>query len=449
MNKDLETRYQQALDYIYSFVDFSLTHQQNLSPENFDLSRMVALVESLGNPQDAYPVLHVAGSKGKGSVCSFCDAVLQEQGYKVGLYTSPHLKDFEERIQINGESIPRADLVAFTEAIKPHVAAIPRLTTFEISTALAFWYFAEQEIDVGVIEVGLGGRLDATNVVTPLVSVITSLYLEHTYVLGDTIEEIAAEKAGIIKPGLPVVLAPQLDSARQVVEDVADQRGSDLTRLGHDYEYRRVGASLEGQTFSVWSADNEADAETLRIPLLGPHQVVNAATAYLGLKVARQEGLAISDGAIRRGFARAQWPARFEVLSRGPKPVVVDSAHNPGAAVKLQETLDEFFPDQRIWLVFGVSEDKDIDGIFSALAERVEKIYCAKAPHPRAMDAEALAAKARSLGKPVEAIPDVGDALEAALAEAPQGDLILVTGSIFVAASGRIAWFERIEPAQD
>ena len=449
MSDDLETRYQQALDYIYSFVDFSLTHQQNLSPENFDLSRMVALVESLGNPQDAYPVLHVAGSKGKGSVCSFCDAVLREQGYKVGLYTSPHLKDFEERIQIDGESMPRGDLVAFTEAIKPYVEAIPRLTTFEISTALAFWYFAEQQIDVGVIEVGLGGRLDATNVVTPRLSVITPLYLEHTYVLGDTIEEIAAEKAGIIKPGVPVVLSPQPDSAREVVEEIAEDRESALTQLGKDYDYRRVGATLEGQTFSIWRAGEESEAETLRIPLLGPHQVDNAATAYVALQVARQEGLKISDEAIRRGFAHTQWPARFEVLSRGPKPVVVDSAHNPDAAVKLQETLDEFFPDQHIWLIFGVSEDKDIDGILSALAGRVEKIYCAKAPHPRAMEADALAAKARSLGKPVDAIPNVGDALETALAEAPQGDLVLVTGSIFVAASGRIAWFERLESAQE
>ncbi len=447
MDNDLEASYQQALDYIYSYVDFSLTHQQNLSPENFDLGRMEALVEALGHPQHEYPVLHVAGSKGKGSVCSFCDAVLREQGYKVGLYTSPHLKDFEERIQINGESMPRADLVTFTEELKPYVEAIPRLTTFEISTALAFWYFAHQQIDVAVIEVGLGGRLDATNVVDPFVSVITTLYLEHTSILGDTIEQIAAEKAGIIKPGAPVVLAPQGDSARHVVEEIAARRGAALTRLGQEYRYRREGASLEGQTFTVWSSMDgfPSDGTTLRIPLLGPHQVDNAATAYLALQAARQEGLTISDQAIQRGFARTQWPARFEVLSRGPKPVVVDSAHNPGAAHKLQQTLDEFFPHRRIWLVFGVSEDKDVNGILEAIGERIDKIYCAASDHPRAMEARGLAAKARFLGKPVEVIPNVGNALEAALAEAPDETLILVTGSIFVAATGRIAWFERLK----
>jgi dihydrofolate synthase/folylpolyglutamate synthase len=214
---DMETRYQEALDYLYSFVDFSLTHQDGLSLEDFNLVSMRALVTELGNPQQAYPSIHVAGTEGKGSVCSFCAAALQAQGYKVGLYTSPHLKDFEERIKINGEPISRADLVELIDEARPYIESIPNLTTSHIATALAFWYFARQNVDVAVIEVGLGGRLDSTNVILPRVAVITSLYLEHTAILGDTLPQIAAEKAGIIKPGVPVVVSPQREDARQEV----------------------------------------------------------------------------------------------------------------------------------------------------------------------------------------------------------------------------------------
>ena len=203
---DLEQAYQQALDYLYSFVDYSLTHQQNLSPENFDLTRMFALMAALGDPQNSYPIIHVAGTKGKGSVAAFCTAALQAGGYKTGLFTSPHLKDFEERIQINGQPISRRDLVGLVDLIKPTVAAIPKLTTFEITTALGFWHFGRQGVDAAVVEVGLGGRLDSTNVVTPEVAVITSISHDHTALLGNTLELIAAEKAGIIKAGVPLSL---------------------------------------------------------------------------------------------------------------------------------------------------------------------------------------------------------------------------------------------------
>ncbi len=444
MSNDLQILYQDALDYLYSYIDFSLTHQQNLSPENFDLTRMFALMEALGNPQMAYPTLHVAGSKGKGSVSALCASALQAEGYQVGLYTSPHLKDFEERIQINGQPISQVNLIEIVEAIKPHVAAIPRLTTFEISTALAFWHFARQQVDYAVIEVGMGGRLDATNVVTPLVSVITTLLLEHTYVLGDTLSEIAAEKGGIIKPGVPVVLAPQADSAREVVARLAAERGSELIQLGEDYHYRKLAASLTGQDFEVWATDDLARSR-LQICLLGPHQIENAAVAYATLRTAHQHGLALSDHAIARGFAETEWPGRFEVLSTEP-PVIVDSAHTPGAVVRLQETLDEFFPQRQIILVLGVSEDKDIGGMLEGLRARLKKTYCAQSSHPRAMPPDALADAVRPAGKPVEVIADVGDALMAALQAAQPQDIILITGSIFVAASARIAWYERIHP---
>ncbi len=443
MSFPLQTRYQQALDYIYSYVDFSRTHQQNLAPENFDLRRMRALLARLGDPQADYPALHIAGSKGKGSVSAFCAAALQAQGYLVGLYTSPHLKDYEERIQVDGEPIPRGDLVELVEAIKPHVAAIPRLTTFEITTALAFWYFARRGVDVAVIEVGLGGRLDATNVISPAVTVITALLLEHTAILGDTLPQIAAEKGGIIKPGVPLVLAPQPDSALEVLTALAAERVAPLYRLGAEYGFRPLTASLDGQTFQVWREDFADAPQTLAIPLLGAHQVENAALAYAALDLAgRHAGLRISSQAIRQGFARTAWPARFEVLRRQP-PLVVDAAHTPGAVRRLRETLDAFFPDRPIWLVLGVSEDKDVPGILAAFPPRLEQVYCTRADHPRAMDAEELAGQARAAGWSASAIYPVGAALFTALAEAPPEALVLVTGSIFVAASARIAWLEQ------
>jgi len=441
MTKNIGVRYQDALDYIYSFVDNSMTHQQNLSPENFDLSRVHVFMERLGNPHLDYPVIHVAGSKGKGSVSAFCAAALQAQGYKVGLYTSPHLKDFEERFQINGQPISRRDFIVLMDEIKTHVAAIPDLTTFEIATALGFWYFFRQQVDIAVIEVGLGGRLDATNVVQPLVSVITALYLEHTYILGDTLPQIAAEKGGIIKHSVPVVLAPQEQSARDVIAAIAAEVQSPLIEVGVDIPYRSGSASLDGQTFSVGSGQEQID---LRIHLLGPHQIDNAAVAYAALTIVRQQGLAVTDAAIKDGFMNVVWPGRFEVLRRDP-PLIADAAHTPGAVIKLVETLDQFFPGRPIALIFGASEDKDIPGMLSALQPRVTKIYCAQAPHPRALDPFILAEKTAVLGIPTEVVPNAGDAIKAALQQTGPDDVVLVTGSIFIAASARIAWFERTD----
>jgi dihydrofolate synthase/folylpolyglutamate synthase len=444
-----QSRYQDALDYIYSFVDYSLTHQQNLSTENFDLGRMVALVADLDDPQQSYPSIHVAGTKGKGSVSALCAAALQEQGYKVGLYTSPHLKDFEERIQINAVPISRSDLVDLVEEIKPTVATIPRLTTFEITTALAFLFFARQSVDIAVVEVGLGGRLDATNVITPIVSVITALYLEHTYILGDTLPKIAAEKAGIVKTGVPVVIAPQRKEARQVVERIASDRNAPLIRVGIDYGYALDAFTLDGQTFHIWSREQggEKNKVQLNIQLLGAHQIDNAATAYVALQVARDAGFSIHEDSIAKGFSGAMWPARFEILQKAP-PVVVDSAHTRDAALKLRLTLDEYFPNWPVILVFGVSEDKDALGIYSELIPRLQGVICTQSNHPRALDADVLLSKIQKFGPPTQAVSVPKDAFKMALQIAGKQALVLVTGSIFLAASARIAWFDQVRLEQ-
>src|SRR6266545_1830102 len=291
-----ETAYNQALDYLYSFVDYSLKHSSELAKAEFNLDRMFALMEELGNPQAKYPIIHVAGTKGKGSVSALCASALQAAGYQTGLYTSPHLLDYVERIQINGEPISHEQMIELVEEIKPAVARIPKLTTFEITTALGFLAFATQGVNAAVIEVGLGGRLDATNIVLPKVSVITSLSYDHMAVLGNTLAKIAGEKAGIIKPGIPVVSAPQTEEALEVLERVASEKNCPFVLVGRDVQFERLASSLDGQELAVTF---QRSAASLKIPLLGEHQIQNAATAYAALKTS---GIKISDEALQMGF---------------------------------------------------------------------------------------------------------------------------------------------------
>src|SRR6476620_1556200 len=234
---DIETQYNQALDYLYSFVDYSLKHISELVKAEFNLDRMFALMEELGNPQEKYPIIHVAGTKGKGSVAALCASALRAAGFQTGLYTSPHLWDYTERIQINGGPIPHQQLIELVEEVKPAIAKIPKLTTFEITTAIGFLAFAKNGVNAAVVEVGLGGRLDATNILRPKVAVITSLSYDHIAVLGNTLAEIAREKAGIIKEGVPVVSAPQTDEALQVLERIAKERNSPLILVGKDVKF--------------------------------------------------------------------------------------------------------------------------------------------------------------------------------------------------------------------
>jgi dihydrofolate synthase / folylpolyglutamate synthase len=429
--------YQESLDYIYRFVDYSLTRNLRNAPEKFDLGRMVTFLDLLGNPHQRCPVIHIAGTKGKGSTSALAASALHAAGYRVGLYTSPHLLEFTERIQVNGEPIPPLALVELVEEIKPVVSQVERLTTFEIMTALGFLYFARKQVDLSVIEVGLGGRLDATNVVNPLVSVITSLSLDHTGVLGDTLAKIAYEKAGIIKPGRPVVLAPQKDEARAVVRAAAVERGCRLVEVGLDVTYTAGAHSLDGQEFSA--GQRGAEPLHLRIPLLGAHQVENGATALAALQVARESGLAIPDQAIIDGFRRVSWPGRFELLRREP-PVVVDSAHNGDSARRLRQALDDYFPGKPVILIFGASEDKDVASILSGLLPRTDHVIVTRSIHPRAAEPQALADLATGAGCQAEVIVPVEQALLRALELAGPDSVVLAAGSLFIAAAVREIW---------
>jgi dihydrofolate synthase / folylpolyglutamate synthase len=453
--------YLDALEYLYSFVDFSMTRAFRYSAEQFDLSRMEALLESLGNPENDYAVIHIAGTKGKGSTAALIASALEAGDYRVGFYSSPHLQDYTERIQVNGKCISPAQLAALVEEIKPHVARIERLTTFEITTALAFLYFARQNVDLAVIEVGLGGRLDATNVVEPMVAVITSLSYDHTAFLGNTLTEIAREKAGIIKDRHPVVVAPQADDARKTIEHIAHERQSPLIQVGHDVLFSPAAHSLEGQSLFIWTPEqqplmndylqapgtSEWKPLELEIALLGQHQVENAAVAYTTLNIARTKGLRIRDEDIQYGFKNVFWPGRFEVLHSNPV-LIVDSAHNRDSALKLRLAIEAYLPGMPVVLLFGASEDKDIEGMFAELLGRVEQVVCTESWHPRAMKADKLVEYSHQFGRPAQAFLPVEKALEQAIQAAGDNAAVVVAGSLFIAAAARECWHKMGNPVR-
>jgi dihydrofolate synthase / folylpolyglutamate synthase len=446
---DINQQYQQALDYLYTFVDFSLTKQLTYTPEKFNLTRMVEFLKLLGNPHQKYPIVHVTGTKGKGSTSAMIASVLQQAGYSAGLYTSPHLVDYAERIQINGQPISHVDMVSLVDELKPVIAQVPELTTFEITTALGFLYFARKQVDFAVVEVGLGGRLDSTNVVTPVVSVITTVSYDHQAILGNTLSEIAAEKGGIIKPGVPVVSASQNQEAAQVLARIAAERNSPIIVVGKDTHYAPLKHSLAGQTFWLWKDSDQGlmnaylegvqqdwSPKTYQIPLLGAHQLENAASAFTAIGVVQSSGFAIPEETIKAGFEKVVWPCRFEVLRDKPF-VVVDSAHNRDSAQKLRITLDDYMPGEEVTLLFGASEDKDVIGMLVELLPRIKRVIATESIHPRAMPADQIVDLVHHLGRPARAVKPLEDALREAIQTAQPGEMILAAGSIFIAAAVR------------
>lgn len=449
--------YPEALDYLYSFVDYSLERSYRYSPDVFDLGRVRRLLARLGNPQDRFASVHVAGTKGKGSVSALTASALSASGRKTGLYTSPHLQRFSERIRIDDREIPDDQVARIVGDLRPHVAAVPGLTTFELVTALGFVYFAQEAVEVAVVEVGLGGRLDATNVIRPHVAVITSLSYDHMHLLGNTLSQIAAEKAGIIKPGVPVVVAPQQREAELVVHETATRLGAPMVQVGRDWLYAPGAHDLERQSLYIWSPEEQPLMDAFvesagneewappryDIPLLGYHQVVNAAVAYAALRTLRGRGLDVPESAIQTGFRRVTWPGRFQILSRSPA-VVVDSAHNRDSALKLRLALDDYFPGQPVTLIFGASGDKDIAGMMEELLPRISRLIVTQAVHPRAADPQELSGLAHGHGVRVESLAPVEAALRRAIERARPGEVIVSAGSLFVAGEVLAAW-PRIE----
>ncbi len=434
------TSYQDALTYLYSFTDYEKRGFAAYAPEFYDLDRVRRLLTLMGEPQRSFRAVHIAGTKGKGSTAAMIESVLRSAGHRTGLYTSPHLHTFRERIQVAGGMISEDSVTRLVEAMQPLAAQVEDVTTFEIITCLAFAWFAEEDIDWAVVEVGLGGRLDATNVLAPEVAIITPISYDHVAILGDTLAKIAAEKAGIIKPGVPVVSAPQPEEALAVIREVCERESAPLTLVGREWTWHPGGADLDGQVFTIRHGPREQFE--LRLPLLGEHQLVNAATAVAALSVLEESGLKIPLPALQAGMQAVRWPGRLEILAREPL-LVADGAHNGDSARKLIAALRALAGFDRLILVLGGSADHLTPDMLGALLPAAARVIAVQSSHPRAVSAAWIQARAAELGFRVETGDSVSQALDLALAVAGPQDLICCTGSLFVAADARAAWFAR------
>jgi len=408
--------------------------------EGIGLQRTAWLCAALGNPQQHYRSVHIAGTKGKGSTAAMLAAVLRTAGYRVGLYTSPHLHTLRERIQIDSEPIApgtfgllMAELAAVDAALQAERPAWGPATAFELVTVLAFLAFARAEVDVAVIEVGLGGRLDATNVILPDVAAITRIGYDHMAILGSTLDAIAREKAGIVKPGRPVVSSPQEPDAAAVIEAVARERAAPLWLGGREWQ-------VEGSWQDFLFRCPGLELAGLAVALRGAHQVENAGVALATLPWLAEAGIAVSEEAVRMGLASVSWPGRLEVLRERPL-VVVDGAHNRESAQRLAQAVCEAFRWNRLWLVLGVLRDKEIERIVGALAPLASAFFAVEGFAPRAATAERLleAWKSHVPGGEAKAFRSVSEALAEALARAASDDLVLVTGSLGMVAAAREA----------
>jgi dihydrofolate synthase/folylpolyglutamate synthase len=424
-----EMNYQAALEYILSFTDYERWPGFGYAAR-FDLRRMEDLLERLGSPHLGIRTIHIAGSKGKGSTAAMIASALTVAGFRTGLYTSPHLHTMRERIKIDGQLIAEQKFADLLSEIKPEIEATNRgqteeLSTFEILTAMAFHYFQKQKAAFLVVEAGLGGRLDATNVVSPEVCVITSISRDHTAVLGDTIPQIAAEEAGIIKSGVTAVSSPQVAEAAKVIRDLCFKKGAELIMVGEEITWQGKESGLDGQSLEVVGRKDRYD---LTIPLLGGHQMENAATVVAALEV-----LDIGKDHILTGLANVHWPGRMEILQREPL-LIADGAHNDDSVRRLRKALQRYFQFDRAILIIGISGDKDCAAIIAELAPFFDKVITTAAQHPRAAAAKALAEEFARYGVKAQVLENVARAVSAALAQAGKRDLICATGSLFLVA---------------
>lgn len=390
------------------------------------LERISALCEALGHPERGLKFVHVAGTNGKGSFCSMLESVLRAAGYKTGLYTSPYIKEFGERMRVMGENIPNDTLAEITERVKPIAEAmVDKPTEFELITAIAFEYFKKEGCDVVVLEAGMGGRLDSTNVIRePLLSVITGVALDHTAFLGSTVEEIATEKAGIIKDCAPVLIGGEDIRAKRRIFSIAAERGSDVFTVDYS-RIRNLESSIEGSSFDF------GEHRGVRISLAGLYQPKNAAAVLTAVDVLRTRGLDIPEDALLRGLAEARWPARFEVISREPL-VIFDGAHNPEGIAAAVESIEHYFGDRKVYLLSGVLSDKDYSFIASKVAEVASRAFTLTPDNPRALSAEDYAAELCKNG--VSAVPyaSIRDAFIAAKSAAREdGTPLVCLGSLY------------------
>jgi dihydrofolate synthase/folylpolyglutamate synthase len=417
--------YSKAIEYLYGLQ----WHGIKLGLEN--IRRLMTV---LNEPHRRFRSVHIAGTNGKGSTAAMVAAVLAQAGYRTGLYTSPHLIEFTERIRVNGEPISPDMAARLTERIRAASADLP-VTFFEFTTAMAFHYFAESAVDFVVAEVGMGGRYDATNVLTPLVSVITPIDFDHQAYLGDTIERIAAEKAGIIKPSVPVVTSADRPEAVSVIRNICREQNAPLHRLGSDIRVEGVSPQRFRYEGVRWSFSD------LNCALLGRHQISNAGCALAALEVLEQTGILIREEAVRRGLASVRWEGRLERMPPAPSgaAVILDGAHNPAGARVLRDFLEDSKPSRpgRLILVLGILRDKDVDGILAELVPMADEVVVTRPRYERALPADDLRRHLEKFSVRVTVREPLEEALRYAQSAAAAGDLICITGSLYTIGEAR------------
>lgn len=417
--------YAQALRYLYGLGGYEARGPEALRAGPFGLERTRELLERLGHPERSFRALHLAGSKGKGSTAAMAESILRAAGLRTGLYTSPHLTSFRERIRLNGELLSQEAVVSGAEAVR--AAAPPGLSSFEAFTGLAFWAFRRAEVEWAVVEAGLGGRLDSTNVLQPRAAAITPIGLEHTQILGGTLADIAAEKAGILKPGVPLALGEQPPEARRVILARARALGVEVREVGRELQAQLQGVRGQRQRFRVLAGLPRGSYE---LPLLGPYQLGNALTAMaLCILGAGQ----LPAQTLRRGLAATHWPGRLEVLCRRPT-VVVDAAHTVESTTALAAALRTYFPGGRLTWIFATLRDKRAQEMLSLIQEVSGQVLLPPLEHARALPPQELGG---------EAVGSIEEALDRALGEAGPQDVVVASGSVAFAGAVRLAWLRR------
>ncbi|HEX9247373.1 MAG TPA: folylpolyglutamate synthase/dihydrofolate synthase family protein [bacterium] len=427
-----------------AFLDGLITADRPRPPySEVKLARMRHLLGLIGDPHRRVKSVLVAGTKGKGSTAVMIAGMLRAQGLRAGLTVKPHLVDYRERIQINGQMVSQADLAALVEIVRPAVEQVSELpwgapTYVETTVAIALLHFARGEVDLAVVEVGIGGRLDATNVLDPLVSVITPISYDHMEILGETLTEIASEKAGIIRPRGRVVSAPQPDEAAATIEQVCRVQQARLVQVGRDVDVRAIASTLGGVQATV---RGQRAIYPITVPLLGRHQAINAGTAIAAVEALADCGITVAPDAVRRGLAAVRWPARIELIDARPH-TIIDVGHNPASMTALRETLRELLGGRRLVLVFGMLATKDYRSVTALIAPMADVVVTTTPHNPHALSADALAEEVRTYAPTVIAVPDRRQAVERAQALAGPEDVLVITGSFYLVGEAR-EWLRR------
>ncbi len=433
--------YDAALRYLFAQTDYEQMLRVRYNRDTFSLVRMRSLLKRLGDPHKKLRSVHIAGTKGKGSTATMLSAMLHSCGHKVGLYTSPHVMDIRERIRINGEVIPRAALTRYINKVAIHVERMSndKPTFFEIFTAIAFMYFVDEKIDIAVLETGLGGRLDSTNVVKPMVVGFTNISLDHIHQLGDTVEAIAGEKAGILKRGVPAVSVRQVPAAEAVLTKAAKRANAPLLITGKniDFSYRFESSREDGPQTRVCLTTSRSRFEHLPVPLMGEHQALNCGLALALLDQIKKHGFDIDDSAAIEGLSRVSLPGRMELIRENPR-ILVDGAHNGASMEALMRSVGQYIPYDSMVVIFGCSADKEIPGMLGQLMRGADKVIFTASNNTRAVDPDDLAQRYEDRsGKHAQVAPTLAEAIRLANNAVTRGDIICITGSFYLVGEAK------------